>query len=179
MKRFLIVEDDQTLGALTKQKLVDRGYIVTYQSTVSDALVVIDGNQFDLVILDLLLDGETSLKLIQPIVKNNPSAKILMLTGFASIATAVEAVKLGAHNYLPKPATISEILDALDESEAINNEQPEENKISDVLSPRRLEWEHIQRVLHKNNGNISATARELKMHRRTLQRKLQKNPVRG
>lgn len=98
-----------------------------------------------------------------------------MLTGYASITTAVDAVKLGAIQYLAKPVEIEAILTAFDDDgppdvDSAASDEP--------LSVDRLEWEHIQRVLHENDGNISATARALKMHRRTLQRKLAKRPVR-
>ena len=101
--------------------------------------------------------------------------RILVLTGYASIATAVEAIKLGADNYLAKPADADEILTALlgENSPA----QEDSSNIGEPMSVRRLEWEHIQKVLKENDGNISETARQLKMHRRTLQRKLQKRPV--
>ena len=100
-----------------------------------------------------------------------------MLTGYASIATAVEAIKLGADNYLAKPADTDEILAAMfadfKKEVADSTEEPK----LETMSVRRLEWEHIQRVLMVNKGNVSATARQLNMHRRTLQRKLQKKPV--
>ena len=99
-----------------------------------------------------------------------------MLTGYASIATAVEAIKLGADNYLAKPADIDEILAALDND---SDEEEHDAQFQEPMSVRRLEWEHIQKVLLENHGNISETARQLKMHRRTLQRKLQKKPVAG
>ena len=176
MKNLLIVEDDEVLCALTKSKLEARGYSVQSANTLQEAKTCIQQNEPTLVILDLVLGDVNSLPLIPLILAQNPEAKILMLTGFASIATAVEAVKLGAHNYLPKPATISEIIIALEENEEAGNNQQLTNEVDKtVLTPRRLEWEHIQRVLHQNGGNVSATARELKMHRRTLQRKLQKN----
>ena len=103
-----------------------------------------------------------------------PGASLVVLTGYSSIATAVEATKLGATNYLCKPAGIDEVLAAfVDPESGLEVEVP-----SDPISVERLEWEHIQRVLNDNDGNISATARALGMHRRTLQRKLQKRPVR-
>jgi two-component system response regulator RegA len=100
--------------------------------------------------------------------------RILMLTGYASIQTAVEATKLGATQYLPKPASVDEILAAL----ANETANPDIPVAAQPLSVERLEWEHIQRVLAEHDGNISATARALNMHRRTLQRKLAKKPVR-
>jgi two-component system response regulator RegA len=127
----------------------------------------------DAAILDLKLSESTGLSLIQPLKAMNPEMRILLLTGYASIATAVEAIKLGATHYLPKPADTDEILAALgrdagDAGEALPDEP---------MSVDRLEWEHIQKVLAEHEGNVSATARALKMHRRTLQRKLSKRPV--
>ena len=117
------------------------------------------------------------MSLIPVLREHNAEMKILVLTGYASIATAVEAVKRGANNYLPKPATIKDILNSLEETEAQGVNTEEEAFRGTVMSPKRLEWEHIQRILNENDGNVSATARELNMHRRTLQRKLQKFPT--
>lgn len=130
--------------------------------------------QFQFAILDLNLGTETSLELIPLLIEGNSEIRILILTGYASIATAVEAIKLGATNYLAKPADIEEILAALLE----RSDMPiTRETVSEPMSVKRLEWEHIQKVLQENDGNISETARQLKMHRRTLQRKLQKKPV--
>jgi two-component system, response regulator RegA len=100
--------------------------------------------------------------------------RVVMLTGYASIATAIEAVKLGAFYYLAKPANVEDIVAALSRDREASFTPPCEKP----LSVHRLEWEHINRILRGNNGNVTATARELKMHRRTLQRKLNKHPVR-
>jgi two-component system response regulator RegA len=120
--------------------------------------------------MDLKLDTESSLAHIATARKACPKARIIMVTGYASIATTVEAIKQGADDYLPKPVSVDDILRKYvgDETMASPTEE--------VLSPRRLEWEHIQRVLQDNGGNISKTAEQLSMHRRTLQRKLQKKP---
>ena len=99
---------------------------------------------------------------------------MVVLTGYASIATAIEAIKLGATHYLAKPVDADEIIAAFEKREGDTAAQVAMNP----LSVDRLEWEHIQRVLSENEGNISATARSLNMHRRTLQRKLNKNPSR-
>ena len=116
------------------------------------------------------MPGESGLILVQQLHQTDPDLPILVLTGYASITTAVEAIKLGARHYLAKPASIDEILQALEQSQG--------NAQLDVqakpLSVERLEWEHIQKVLHEHDGNVSATARALDMHRRTLQRKLDK-----
>ena len=127
--------------------------------------------------VDLHLGNDSGLTLVAPLRDLQPDARILVLTGYASIATAVQAVKDGADNYLAKPANVETILSALQEEAS---EQTAEEAIEHpaLLSVARLEWEHIQRVLAENSGNISATARALNMHRRTLQRKLAKKPVR-
>jgi len=171
---LLIVEDDEIFARVLEKSLAAQGLEVRSAASVADALSLAQGMTFAAAVLDLKLAGETSLALIPQLKALNSSMRILMLTGYASIQTAVEAIKLGATNYLPKPATVAEILAAL-QNEAGNAdlaaaEQP--------LSVDRLEWEHIQRVLAEHDGNISATARALNMHRRTLQRKLGKKPVR-
>ena len=147
-----------------------------HAQTSDEALQLAKDSNFAFGILDLNLGGETSLNLIPILKKQLPEIRILILTGYASIATAVEAIKLGADNYLAKPADADEILSAMLASDGIKME-PNESTSLEPMSVRRLEWEYIQRVLMENNGNISATARQLKMHRRTLQRKLQKRPV--
>lgn len=172
--RLLYVEDDEVLANITVKALTKRHYEVIHVDSVSAAKERLNTYDFAFAILDLKLDNETSLALIPSLKQLNNDIKILILTGYASIATAVQAVKLGASNYLSKPATIDDILSGL-HGETV--EQDEQEQASEKMSVKRLEWEHIQRVLAENNGNISATARELKMHRRTLQRKLQKKPV--
>ncbi len=179
MPTILYVEDDINLATVTTKSLTKRGFEVTHCSELSDAQNAAAKQRFDYALLDLKLENETSLELIAPLKKTNPDMAILVLTGYASIATAVRAIKLGADNYLSKPATISDILRAFDENRAQNPSGDYDNLDNDAvtMSVKRLEWEHIQRALTENNGNVSATARQLKMHRRTLQRKLQKKPV--
>ena len=176
-RNILIVEDDELFARVMSKALKNRGLNSSYASSVEEAKGIIKDHNFDFAILDLNLGGESSLELI-PVLKDTVTQiRILILTGYASIATAVEAIKLGADNYLAKPADTDEILSAMvanfgEESTNHNFEDKLE-----TMSVRRLEWEHIQRVLMENDGNISATARQLNMHRRTLQRKLQKKPV--
>jgi two-component system response regulator RegA len=171
---LLIVEDDEIFAHVLARSLATQGLEVLSAANGADALDLARGRIFAAAVLDLKLAGETSLALIPQLKALNPSMRILMLTGYASIQTAVEAIKLGATNYLPKPATVAEILSAL-QNEAGN---PDLAAAEQPLSVDRLEWEHIQRVLAEHDGNISATARALHMHRRTLQRKLAKRPVR-
>lgn len=176
MKRLsplLIVEDDAVFAQVLAKSLAARGLKVTHVASSADALKAVHEQNFATAVLDLKLESETSLALIPALKALHPSMRILMLTGYASIQTAVEAIKLGATQYLPKPASVDEILAAL-MNEAPNPEIP---VTTQPLSVDRLEWEHIQRVLSENDGNISATARALNMHRRTLQRKLGKKPV--
>lgn len=170
---LLIVEDDAIFGKVLAKSLAARGLKVTHAASSVDALKAAREQAFAAAVLDLKLENETSLALIPALKALHPGMRILMLTGYASIQTAVEAIKLGATQYLPKPASVDEILAAL-ASETANPEIP---VTTQPLSVDRLEWEHIQRVLSEHEGNISATARALNMHRRTLQRKLAKKPV--
>lgn len=175
--KLLLVEDDDVFARVIGRALAQRDFEVSHAQDMKSTYTLMESTTFDYAILDLNLGTETSLALIQPLKSSNPKMRILVLTGYASIATAVDAIKLGADNYLAKPADTEEILSALMED---SQDVPSRNQDTSTLEPmsvRRLEWEHIQKVLKENDGNISATARQLKMHRRTLQRKLQKRPV--
>lgn len=176
-QHLLLVEDDEVFSRVLVRALQQRHYNVVQASSKDEAEVLVGSQSLDYAILDLNLGGETSLSLIKPLLEKNPEIRILVLTGYASIATAVEAIKLGANNYLAKPADADEILSALLSEESETKTPVSETSKMEPMSVRRLEWEHIQKVLKENDGNISATARQLKMHRRTLQRKLQKKPV--
>jgi two-component system response regulator RegA len=169
-----VVDDDPVYAQALAGSLGRRGHAVDTARDGATALQAVKATNFHAVILDLRLATESGLHLIAPMKQARPGMRILLLTGYASIATAVEAIKLGATHYLAKPAGVEEILAALGreggDADAALPEAP--------LSVDRLEWEHIQKVLAENDGNLSATARALKMHRRTLQRKLAKRPVR-
>jgi two-component system response regulator RegA len=171
---LLLVEDDDVFAHVIGRALRQRGLAVQHAASLSDATAVLDGQHFDLAVLDLNLGGHSSLPLIPLLKQQCPGIRLLVLTGYASIATAVDAIKLGADNYLAKPADADEILAALTQQTSANLDDV---AVQEPMSVRRLEWEHIQKVLKENDGNISETARQLKMHRRTLQRKLQKRPV--
>tara|TARA_R110000868_G_scaffold411782_1_gene710325 strand:+ start:78329 stop:78865 length:537 start_codon:yes stop_codon:yes gene_type:complete len=168
---ILLVDDDSQFTAVMSRAFQRRGYDVSIANNSVEALAAIAQQHFQRAIVDLKIAKESGLQLIPQLIAAQPDIAIVMLTGYSSIATAVEAVKLGALNYLCKPANLEDILKAFGDSEdpADIPEQPH--------SIDRLEWEHIQKVLHENNNNVSATARALNMHRRTLQRKLQKKPV--
>ncbi len=172
--QLLIVEDDDIFGEVLSDAMAARNYQVRLAADRATAQVILKKFRPDFVVLDLNLDGDSGLSLIESLKTINPNVRILMLTGYASIATAVEAIRRGATEYLTKPADADQIEAALrgktsQQSPAIPS-QP--------MSVRRLEWEHLQRVLTECDGNISEAARRLSMHRRTLQRKLHKRPVR-
>ena len=177
LNNILIVEDDEVFAVTIARALKGRGFICCHAQSVEKAKELIKNEVLDFAILDLNLNGETSLQLIPILRQISSQVRILVLTGYASIATAVEAIKLGADNYLAKPADADEILNAMFADFKNDANDPNENPKLETMSVRRLEWEHIQRILMENNGNVSATARQLNMHRRTLQRKLKKKPV--
>ena len=168
---LLLVDDDATFCRILGLALGRRGFAVATASDRTTALHRAATDPPEYAVVDLNLAGDSGLLLIPELLALEPATRIVVLTGYASIATAVEAIKCGAINYLPKPADADQVVAALTPSAgpAPVNSRP--------LSVPRLEWEHIQRVLHDNNGNVSVTARQLGMHRRTLQRKLAKHPV--
>ncbi|THF60865.1 response regulator transcription factor [Pseudothauera rhizosphaerae] len=172
---LLVIDDDAVFNRVLSRALTQRGFAVFSAHSQAEALQLADAHEPEFVVLDLNLDGESGLKLIAPLLGINPHARILVLTGYASIATAVNAVKLGAVQYLAKPAEVEAIVKALQAAELVVEDEIDTRP----LSVDRLEWEHIQRVLTEHGGNVSATARALDMHRRTLQRKLARPPVRG
>lgn len=171
---LLVIDDDPVFNRVLSRVMRQRGFRVLGAHDADDALALASRHDPEFVVLDLNLGGQSGLKLIQPLLALNPDVRILVLTGYASIATAVDAVKLGAVQYLAKPAEADAIVRALCADEVVLADA-----VSDTpMSMDRLEWEHLQRVLAEHDGNISATARALRMHRRTLQRKLAKRPHR-
>ncbi len=169
---LLLVEDDALFRQVMGQALAKRGFNVQTANDVDEGIALSEKISPEFAVVDLNMPGPSGLILVKHLIDLDPHTRVIMLTGFASIATAVEAIKLGAIHYLSKPADADEVIAAFyrkDGDAEINiNTQP--------LSVNRLEWEHIQKVLNDNKGNITATARALNMHRRTLQRKLQKRP---
>lgn len=173
---FLILDDDQVFSATLARSLTRRGFDTTVAHTGEQAIQAAAATGFDYVTIDLHLEKDSGLQWIVPLRKALPNASMLVLTGYASIATTVQAIKLGADDYLAKPANVDSILSALRGSAA--GEPVNDAAIAAIpLSVDRLEWEHIQRVLAEHEGNISSTARALNMYRRTLQRKLAKKPT--
>lgn len=170
-EKMLLVDDDEIFCQVMQRALNRRGFTVDTFQSANTAVNAMRENIYTKAIVDLKIAQESGLTLIKDLKAINPEMDIIMLTGYSSISTAVEAVKLGALNYFCKPVEVDEILQAF-ANEAQEIELPENPTTLD-----RLEWEHIQKTLLDNEGNISACARVLGMHRRTLQRKLQKRPV--
>lgn len=171
---LLLVDDDPTFTRVMARAMTSRGLRVSIASSAEEGLALAEQDVPDYAVLDLKMEGDSGLVLLPKLLALDPEMRVVILTGYSSIATAVEAIKRGAANYLCKPADADDVLTAL-VSEHVDIEKlvPE-----NPMSVDRLQWEHIQRVLAEHQGNISATARALGMHRRTLQRKLQKRPVR-
>ena len=172
---LLIVEDDAAFARTLGRSFERRGYQVILATNFDEASALLEQHCPDYAVVDLKLNGNTSgLACVQMLHQHDPEMLIVVLTGYASIGTAVEAIKLGATHYLAKPADADEIVAALQRTAGDATTPVADSP----LSVDRLEWEHIQKVLAEHGGNVSATARALKMHRRTLQRKLGKRPVR-
>lgn len=172
--RLLLVDDDETFCNVLKSALEKRSYEVIVANNVRDGIFQAEKNIPEYAVIDLRIGHESGLELVKKLISLDDNTQIVMLTGFASIATAVEAIKLGAVHYLTKPANADEIDSALHKNEGDSSVLISETP----LSVKRLEWEHLQKVLMQHDGNISSAARALNMHRRTLQRKLDKRPVR-
>ena len=171
---LLLVDDDEVYCSVLANALQKRGYRVCTAYDLAGALDKALSNEPEYAVVDLRIGTESGLELVKQLAELDENTRIVMLTGYASVATAVEAIKLGAVHYLAKPANADEVVAALHRTEGDATVTPAEGP----LSVRRLEWEHLQKVLMEHDGNISAAARALKMHRRTLQRKLAKHPVR-
>ncbi len=168
---LMLVDDDDGLREVLGRALTRRGFAVTEAASAEDAYDLVEKCAPEYAVVDLKLPGASGLELVKQMVGLDSSTRIVVLTGYASIATAVESIKLGAIHYLAKPANTDEIVSALSRHKGMTSVPI----TSAHLSVDRLEWEHIHKVLTENDGNISRTARALSMHRRTLQRKLFKH----
>lgn len=176
-RSILIVDDDEAFASTLALSFERKGFKASVALDKDQALLAAGQQQFTDITLDLNLGEQSGLQLIASLRALQPNASLLVLTGYASIATTVQAIKLGADNYLAKPADSAAVLRALDDDASGIASSEEESSDFQPMSVSRLEWEHIQRVLNEHDGNVSATARALNMHRRTLQRKLAKRPV--
>lgn len=171
---LLLVDDDATYRERLAKAITARGYEVRTAPDAESATALAEADSPEFAVLDLRMPGESGLDLLRRLMAIDPTTKVLMLTGYGSIATAMEAVRLGAVNYLTKPVDVDDIL------AAFNPEGSSAEAGADLETPSlaRVEWEHIQRVLSDCEGNLSEAARRLGMHRRSLQRKAsRKRPV--
>ncbi|MBT8070095.1 MAG: response regulator transcription factor [Xanthomonadales bacterium] len=171
--KLLLVDDDEAFLRVLGKAMERRGFDVISSTGIDDAVAAARELVPAMAVVDLKLDKESGLDLIPLLIEINPDMNIVVLTGYSSIATAVTAIKSGAADYLSKPVNAGDVAKALS-GESQRQDRAEEYS---PMSVERLEWEYIQKVLKENDGNISATARDLGMYRRTLQRKLAKKPV--
>ena len=170
-KSLLVMDDDAPLRTRLGRAMEQRGFEVFLVGSVAEAVAQVNAHPPAFAVLDLRLEDGTGLKVVEAIRQIRPDSKIVMLTGYGNIATAVQAVKAGAIDYLPKPADADDVMRALLMARDITSSPaPPENP----MSADRVRWEHIQRVYEMCGNNVSETARRLNMHRRTLQRILSK-----
>lgn len=170
---LVIVEDDPAFGRTLRRSFERRGYEVILTTSPEELAREIETTEFAYAVVDLKLGTASGLTCVQMLHEKNPETCIVVLTGFASIATAVEAIKLGAAHYLAKPANTDDIEDAFHRREG-NPQVPVEGRKTSI---KTVEWEYIHTTLAECNFNISEAARRLGMHRRTLARKLEKQQV--
>jgi two-component system response regulator RegA len=175
--QILIVDDDDTYRTALARAFERRGFDVLTASSVAHARELLEHATPSFASIDLRMPGASGLELVRQVKARCPSAVVVVLTGYGSIATAVEAVKLGAADYLTKPADVNDLLRAFGAPKGATGAQEVDRASSDVPSLARVEWEHISRVVADCGGNISQAARLLRMQRRSLQRKLAKYPV--
>jgi len=177
--RILVIDDDTVFANVLARSLQRRGQSALAAHSIAGALAA--GSEFapTHIVLDLKLGADDGLLALPELLARWPLARVLLLTGYASIATAVAAIKRGAHDYLAKPADAAQVLRALGLGADTDTEAVVETEADRPLAWNRVAWEHIQRVLQEQGGNIAATARALGMHRRTLQRILRKRAPAG
>ena len=170
----LLVDDDALFLRTLQRALLKRGVQAVTAADSDAALAAARSSRLDFALVDLKIGKESGLRLIAPLKEIRREMRVVMMTGYASVATAVEAIKAGADDYLLKPVSVEAILRVLvDDAEPAPDEGGEEDS---MIPLGRLEWEHIQQALRATDGNISAAARMLGVHRRSLQRKLAKKP---
>jgi two-component system response regulator RegA len=173
VRSVLVVDDDDVFRTRLGKAFQDRGFEVRTAHCASEASRLAQRESPEFAVVDLRMPGASGLDVVRELHATDPATVIVMLTGYGSIATAVEALRAGAVHYLSKPVDIDQILAAFE-----GKATPNANRSQEVPSLARVEWEHIQRVLGDCEGNISQAARLLGLHRRSLQRKLSKDPVR-
>ncbi|HEX5656278.1 MAG TPA: response regulator [Polyangiales bacterium] len=173
---ILVVDDDERLRQRLARAFEARGLAVRTAGDYDSALEIAKEALPELAVVDLRMPGPSGLELIRALKELDPETKIVVLTGYGSIATTIDAMRLGAVYYLQKPADADDVLAAFARGEAPVTETLDQGV--DPPSLERVKWEHVSRVLADCGGNVSEAARKLKLHRRSLQRMLQKFPPR-
>lgn len=174
---ILLVDDDERFRSRMARAFEERGYEVQQADGYEGAKACASVESTEFAVVDLRMPGKSGLEVVHELHRIDPSTKIVVLTGYGSIATALEAVRLGATHYLTKPADVDEVIASFER----RREPDEPPSVAEVETPQtpslaRVEWEHIQRVLTDCDGNITKAAERLGIHRRSLQRKLAKFP---
>jgi two-component system response regulator RegA len=172
-RSLLLVEDDKAFLERLARAMEARGFVVRTSDTVADGMAQIARSAPAFAVVDLRLGDGNGLDVVSALKRQRPDARVIVLTGYGNIATAVTAVKLGAVDYLAKPADADDVVNALLATGSSKTEPPQ-----NPMSADRVRWEHIQRIYEMCNRNVSETARRLNMHRRTLQRILAKRAPR-
>jgi len=170
---ILLVDDDRVLRDRLAQAFRERGFEVSVARDYDEAIATSEAESPELVVVDLRMPGRSGLDLVRALKSKDPSSRIVVLTGYGSIATAIEALRCGAIHYLAKPADADEIIAAFGSDKSTGFDSGQQPATPTLA---RAEWEHIQRVLTDCDGNVSEAARRLGVHRRSLQRKLHKRP---
>lgn len=173
-RTILLVDDDDRFRQRLARAFEGRGFHVRSAANEADALALAREESPELALVDLKMPNGSGLVLVRELKAIDAATNVVVLTGYGSIATAVEAVKLGATHYLSKPADVDDILAAFARAEG---DADLATDAAETPSLARVEWEHIQRVLQDCGGNVSVAAKRLGLHRRSLQRKLFKDPV--
>lgn len=174
-RTLLLLDDDTVLRRRLARAFQERGFAVREADGVAAALALARAESPELAVVDLRVPDGDGLEVVRALKRIDPTTIIVVLTGYGSIATALEAVRLGATHYLTKPADVDELIAAFAREGGVTDPGPRGEHAAPTLA--RVEWEHIQRVLTDCGGNVSEAARRLGIHRRSLQRKLAKYPV--
>lgn len=171
---LLVVDDDQIFRSQLARALTRRGLQISVAADYEEAMAIVRAEAPEFAVIDMKMPGKSGMELLQDLLVIEPATQVVILTGYGSIASALDAVRMGAIWYLSKPADADEILAAFDRGRS----EPQVATAVDYQAPSlaRAEWEHINRVLADCGGNISEAARRLGLHRRSLQRKLSKYP---
>jgi two-component system response regulator RegA len=176
---ILLVDDDERLRSRMARAFEERGYEAQQADGYEAAIAIAERESTEYAVVDLRMPGKSGLEVVRELHRIDSATKVIVLTGYGSIATALEAVRLGATHYLTKPADVDAVIASFDRDETLANPEAlaAESETPQTPSLARVEWEHIQRVLTDCGGNITKAAERLGIHRRSLQRKLAKFPM--